>query len=144
MAKRDRVAELRDRLGRIADQDTRLIVAVNRFADFSTQELEGFLAMPEAAFPMHGFKSKREVRLAIMGNLPKKQWPAALQAAHERTGYFIRKEEAQAERGELTVVVLPSIAAGDTPMVVKRRDARGQIVEIEEAKLLPEQKDGDG
>lgn len=132
MAKRDRVAELRDRLGRIADQDTRLIVAVNKFADFSEEELKGFLAMPDEAFPMHGFAGKREVRLALMGNAPKKAWPAALQAAHERTGYFIRKEEQSRSPATLNIVVIPSISSTTgQPMIIKRRDKRGQLIEAE-------------
>lgn len=130
--KRDRVKDIRDRLTRIADQDTRVIAAIDRFADFSVEELGGFLKMPDESFPMHGFKSKREVRLALMGNMPKKDWPAAAQAAHERVGYVIRKEDKAPSGAQHGLIGIPVWLIGDAAppadkMLVMRRNSRGEL-----------------
>lgn len=141
--KRDRVQEIRDRLAVIADQDTRIIRAANRFADFSVAELEGLLQMPADKFPMHGFRSKKEVRIALYANVPKKAVPYGLLAAHERTGYFIRKEEPQRAAGMIGLVVLPAPLppAPDQAMIVRARDARGQLIDVEAAPALPPEGD---
>lgn len=96
------VDRLRRRLEKIAEDDTRVVNGMNRFAELPTQlEVEaGGEALDAIALLLKGtdeeiraagWKSKKELRLAYYGRQPKSKWPAAMQAAHERVGMRIRK-----------------------------------------------------
>jgi hypothetical protein len=50
-----------------------------------------------------GFKDKRELRLAMYGQLPKKDVPFSMMAAHDRMGMRIRRENKAPKGGSFTL-----------------------------------------
>lgn len=101
--------------------------AANRFADLPTKwedpldsQISLLLSLPEEEIIAQGWKSKRELRMAAYGRLPKKEWPASMQAAHERVGMRIRKQEEKGQRGtiNLNVINIPAPKPPDERRVV--------------------------
>jgi hypothetical protein len=153
--KRDRVQELKDRLALIATQDTKLVVETNRALirmaelGLSTPQVQAFLTEPpgEDYLPIevdgipsgvppgggfHGFASRRQASLAAFGSLSKKDWPAALQAGHERTNTLMKQQAPEATgSGVEQIIMMPMVmpeAFG--PVMNFRRLKSGGLKEI--------------
>ena len=155
---RDRVAEIKDRLAKIADLDTRMVVDVNRAVrrmaelGLTTKDVAMFLgAVPTDDYPemeidgipsggpqnqgFHGFESRAQASLAAFGGMSKKDWPAALQAGHERTNTLLKNQAPEAQGSTVEqiimmpmVMVQEAIAAG--PVVNFRRLKSGKLKEL--------------
>jgi hypothetical protein len=116
-------------------KDLGIVQAMNRFAELPTEwedpenaHLKLMLTLPEAEIVAAGWKSRKELRMAAYGRMAKKNWPAAMQAAHERVGMRLRKQSADDNRTvfNLNMVTIPA----------PRRDpdARVVVVDVEESK----------
>lgn len=96
------VDRLRRRLDKIAKDDTDVVQGMNRFSEIPTsmekeqraQMVALLAAGTEEQLLAAGWRSRRALRLAIYGTMPKKDWPGAMQAAHERVQARIRKQAA--------------------------------------------------
>lgn len=140
----DRVASLQDRIRRILDQDTRLVVAVNaairRMAELGmTAEAvrtllaenpsEGKIVAGDREF--HGFASREQAGYAALAGLSKKEWPAGLQAVHERVTALIRSQEPErAGDGEAQIVMMPVLVIEQPEVKRFKRLRSGKIKEI--------------
>lgn len=111
------VDKLRRRYEKLQTRDLDTVSALARFSDLDTKledptqaKLQLLLMGPDEAVVAAGWKSKRELRLAYYGTLPKKDWPAAAQAAHERVGMRLRKQTKVANKYQfnLQMVSIPS------------------------------------
>lgn len=129
------VEKLERAYDKLQRRDLAVSDAANRFADLpSAWEdpgdaiLKTLLMLPEEDVVAAGWRSKRELRMAAYGRLPKKQWPASMQAAHERVGMRIRKQEEKAQRNvfNLNVVNIPAARRPDERNIV--------IVDVKEEK----------
>jgi hypothetical protein len=88
-AKASPVDRLRDAIFGFISKDIDVMSDVAGLSEMDTKDMAALLALPASAFPYktdegYVFRSKKHVRLALAGTLPKKEWPAGLQAAHER------------------------------------------------------------
>lgn len=140
----DRVQALQDRIRRILDQDTRLIVAINaairRLAELgmSAEDVrallkanpsEGQIVAGDRSF--HGFASREQAGYAALAGLPKKEWPAGLQAVHERVTALIRSQEPErAGDGEAQIVMMPVLVVEQAEPKRFKRLRSGKIKEI--------------
>lgn len=140
----DRVASLQDRIRRILDQDTRLVVAVNaairRMAELGmTAEAvrtllaenpsEGKIVAGDRDF--FGFASREQAGYAALAGLSKKEWPAGLQAVHERVTALIRSQEPErAGDGEAQIVMMPVLVIEQPEVKRFKRLRSGKIKEI--------------
>lgn len=120
----DRLAEGYQKL---QQKDLAVVRAMNRFADLPTRfedperaQLMLLLQLPEEELKKQGWNSKRELRMAAYGTLPRSQWPASMQAAHERVGMRLRKQSAQAKKNvfNLQVINIPAAQPADESKVV--------------------------
>jgi hypothetical protein len=151
--KRDRIADLQEGMQRIAASD-QAIVRVTRKASIGPDALDALLALPREMFPMTDqdgiyWKNQREVRIARWSLLPKKDRPAFLQDAHERTGLWTKmalaKDEKKGKRLNVNVyntqvIQIPAPSAAAIPeQQVKRmaRDERGQLKAIDVEVVKP-------
>jgi hypothetical protein len=152
---KDRVQEIKDRLAQIASQDTKLVVetnrAVRRMAELglTTADVRMFLgAVPTDDYPameidgipsggphnhgFHGFESRQQASLAAWAGMSKKDWPAALQAGHERTNTLLKNQAPEAQGGGLDqIIMIPMMTVVDEgPMVKFRRLKSGKLKEL--------------
>jgi hypothetical protein len=116
---KDPVDLLRQKYERLQEKDLHIARTMDRFAELPSfveevarQELikllnDGSDAEIEAKY---GFKSKRELRIAMYGTLPKKDWPAAMQSAHERVLARTRKQVKDPARNvfNLNIISIPA------------------------------------
>ena len=121
------VEKLEKAYDKLQRRDLAVSDSANRFADLPTKwedpldsQIMLLLTLPEEELQAQGWKSKRELRMAAYGRLPKKEWPASMQAAHERVGMRIRKQEEKAQRNvfNLNVVQIPAARRPDERNVV--------------------------
>lgn len=115
--KKTAVDVLRDGFERLQRRDLKVVEGMNRFVDLPTKledpegkELARLAALDDVALKAEGW-TRRDLRLAMYARLPKSQWPAAMQAAHERVGMRIRKQSAQAKKTTFNVNVVNIPAA---------------------------------
>ena len=95
-----RLQELSDALAVIKAKDEEIVMGMNRFADvpsvFEPEQRQKYVELlntaPLALIRDVGFSTREELRLALLGSLPKSEAPVAMQSAHERTGMRIRKD----------------------------------------------------
>lgn len=113
--KTDPVELLRARYEKLQEKDLSIVRTMDRFAELPSfveetarAELIELLATgsDEAIRQKYGFKDKKELRVALYGTLPKKDWPAAMQAAHERVLARQRKQTADKRQNVLNVNVI--------------------------------------
>jgi hypothetical protein len=144
LPKRDRLAELAEGMQRIAAAD-QLTVRASRKASVDPAALSRLLDDPDAEFPAAvegvSFASRREVRIALWNQLPKKDRPAFLQDAHERAAMWTKmslaRDEKKVKRINVTInnnmIQIPAPAAALPASDVKRmtRDERGQLRAID-------------
>lgn len=123
-----RIAGLKRRVEMIAENDARIVAAMNRARDVaSTWEPEDReKAIAALAYPTvekvreMGFRDKRELRVALYGQLPKKEIPFFMMAAHDRVGMRIRRDN-KAPSGNtfnLNMVTIPAPKPPDDARVV--------------------------
>ncbi len=140
----ERVVALQDRIRRILDQDTRLVVAINnairRMAELGmsagdvrmlliNNPSEGKIVAGDKTF--HGFASREQAGYAALAGLPKKEWPAGLQAVHERVTALIRSQEPErVGDGESAIVVMPVVVLEQPEVKRFKRLRSGKIKEI--------------
>jgi len=92
---------LKDRYEKAQEKDLTIVAAMNRFSEVPTEaeaeERKKLIDLLVAGTPDElkaaGWRSRKELRMAIYGTMPKKEWPAAMQAAHERVGMRIRRQD---------------------------------------------------
>jgi hypothetical protein len=132
---KDVVDILRERYQKLQDKDLSLTAAVNRFAELPNrledpegEKLAALLQLDDAGLKAAGWKSRKELRLAIYGTMPKRLWPAAAQAAHERVGMRLRKAAANKAKTNfyLNMITIPAPKRDPQTKVV--------IVDVEEKK----------
>lgn len=141
---RDRVQLIKDRLARIADEDTKLVLAVRKFASLSNDDAKMVLALPPERFPVtvgrSTFGSIEEVRLALHGQRAKKDWPAALQAAHERVMVLMKNAEQDSSIGTLGLLLIsvpPTQAIPGQAVKRFRRLRGGKLKELTASDTKP-------
>lgn len=116
---KDPVELLRAKYEKLQDKDIQIVRAMDRFAELPSfveevarKELTDLLANGTDAEieAKYGFKSKRELRIALYGTLPNKEWPAAMRAAHERVMARERKAGVNKPRNtfNLNVINMPA------------------------------------
>lgn len=124
LAKKGPVELLRARYEKLQRDDLEITRLMDRFAELPSgaeeaarQELFDMLANGTDADVQakYGFKTKRELRIAMYGTLPKKDWPASMQSAHERVMARIRKQTGEKRRGTVNVNII-NIPAPQKPM----------------------------
>lgn len=132
---KDAIDKLRERYERLQTKDLNVADAMNRFAELPTaaedpddMKVLMLLAMSEEELKARGWKSKKELRMAAYARLPKRLWPASMQAAHERVGMRLRK---QASASSKTVFNLAMISI---PAPRRDPDARVVVVDVKEEK----------
>lgn len=130
--KKDPVDWLARRYEKVQKRDLDIVDGMNRFADIPTPAeqlpraaVESLLAYgSDAQIKEAGWKNRQELRAAFYGTLPRSQWPAAMQAAHERVGMRLRKQDKGASRQTFNLNVI-TIPAPQRP----REDERVVIIE---------------
>jgi hypothetical protein len=92
---------LRAKYEKAQKRDLEIVQGMNRFAELPSlledpdmATIDGLLRLPDVELAQKGW-TRRELRLALYGRLPKAKWPAAMQAAHERVGMRLRKQGVQ-------------------------------------------------
>lgn len=129
------VEKLERAYDKLQRRDLAVSDAANRFADLPSYledpddaTVKLLLALPEEEIQKQGWKSKRELRMAAYGRMPKKLWPASMQAAHERVGMRLRKQEERDRKNvfNLNVVNIPATRRPDERNVV--------VVDVKETK----------
>lgn len=119
MSKSEAIDKLRERYDKLQKRDLDVVASMNRFAELPSFVEEAArkqlidvlnVGTDEEIRTLYGFKGKRELRMALYGTLPKKDWPAAMQAAHERVLARQRKQNANQTRQvfNLNVVTIPA------------------------------------
>lgn len=111
-----RMDKLRERYHRIEQRDIDIVAGMNRFSELPSiledreQVYAALKAVDDEPAKQLGFKNKRELRMALYGCLPKKDWPAAMQAAHERIGMRLRRQDSKQGRTvfNLNMVTIPA------------------------------------
>lgn len=113
-----RIAGLKRRVEMIAENDARIVAGMNRARDVASmwEPADRERAMEALQHPTvekvreMGFQDKRELRLALYGQLPKKEVPFFIMAAHDRVGMRIRRDN-KAPSGSsftLNMVTIPA------------------------------------
>lgn len=123
---------LQKRYENVQKRDLDIVDGMNRFAEIPTvaeQAPRAHLEMllqygTDAQLKAAGWKNRQELRAAFYGTLPRSQWPAAMQAAHERVGMRLRKQDKSANRQTFNLNVI-TIPAPQAP----RADERVVIIE---------------
>lgn len=101
IGKRETPADkLQARYEKLQDRDLDVVAAMNRFAELPTDQEEEerdkmrqlLVSGTPEQLKAAGWKSKKHLRVAIYATMPKKDWPAAMQAAHERVMARVRKQ----------------------------------------------------
>lgn len=124
LVKKDPVELLRARYEKLQRDDLEITRLMDRFAELPSgaeetarKELFDMLATgtDEQVQAKYGFKTKRELRIAMYGTLPKKDWPASMQSAHERVMARIRKQTGEKRKGTVNVNII-NIPAPQKPM----------------------------
>jgi hypothetical protein len=108
-----RRADLKRRIDLIEQNDFKLVHGMNRFSELASKwepgEQERLVNLlqngTKEELQAAGWKTRKDLRLAIYGTLPRSQIPYALQAAHERVGMRIRKEGASKRGGGPTILL---------------------------------------
>ncbi len=107
------VEKLERAYDKLQRRDLAVSDAANRFADLPSAwedpddaTVKLLLSLPEEEIRKQGWKSKRELRMAAYGRLPKKEWPASMQAAHERVGMRLRKQEEKGQKNTINLAVI--------------------------------------
>lgn len=118
VAKSSPVDLLQRRYEKVQLRDLDIVDGMNRFAEIPTPaeqlpraNLESLLAAgSDAQIKAAGWRNRQQLRAAFYGTLPRSQWPAAMQAAHERVGMRLRKQEKNANRQtfNLNVINIPA------------------------------------
>lgn len=114
-----------DRLARryekVQLRDLDIVDGMNRYADIPTpaepeerQKVLELLNASDAEIKRAGWKNRKELRAAIYGTLPRSKWPAAMQAAHERVGMRLRKQDRKASQNKFNVNII-NIPAAQPP-----------------------------
>jgi hypothetical protein len=117
--KSDPVELLRKRYEKLQKTDLEITHLMDRFAELPSfveetarAELIQLLANGTDAEiqEKYGFRTKRELRVAMYGTLPKKDWPASMQSAHERVMARIRKQtgEKRSNTFNLNIINMPA------------------------------------
>ena len=127
---------LQRRYEKVQQRDLDIVDGMNRFADIPTpaEELpranvEALLAYgSDAQIKAAGWKNRQQLRAAFYGTLPRSKWPAAMQAAHERVGMRLRKQEKGANRQtfNLNVINIPAARAASPDEKVVIIEAKPQ------------------
>lgn len=129
------VEKLERAYDKLQRRDLAVSDAANRFADLPTyiedphdEYVAELLKADDAVILAAGWKSRRELRMAAYGRMPKKLWPASMQAAHERVGMRLRKQEERDRKNvfNLNVVNIPATRRPDERNVV--------VVDVKETK----------
>ena len=119
---------LREGFERLQKKDLKVVEAMNRFADLPTRHedpdgkvVAALFAMTDEELVAAGWKSRRELRMAVYAKLPKSQWPASMQAAHERVGMRIRKQADKSANPtfNLNVINIPAPRAADPSKIIE-------------------------
>lgn len=127
---KDAVDRLRERYERLQSRDLNIVDAMNRFAELPTHIEDKDDAMvtlllsgSEDDVRKAGWKSKKELRMAAYARLPKRLWPASMQAAHERVGMRLRKQATATSKTvfNLNMVTIPA----------PKRDPNARVVVID-------------
>lgn len=100
IAAEERAAALKRRVQMISENDARVAAGIARFRDLPSfwepEEREKVLKVLQSGTMDEvralGFKERREMRLALYGQMPKKDVPYAIVAAQERMSDRIRRE----------------------------------------------------
>jgi hypothetical protein len=126
----DAVERLKAAYEKLQKRDLVIVEAMNRFSelpmhseDATDAQLQLLLAGSEADVQAAGWKDKRQLRMAAYGRLPKRLWPASMQAAHERVGMRLRKQSNASAKTvfNLNMITIPA----------PRQDPERKIVVIE-------------
>lgn len=120
------------RYEKVQRRDLDIVDGMNRFAEIPTEleelpreQMKLLLAAgTDAQIKGAGWRSRQQLRAAFYGTLPRSKWPAAMQAAHERVGMRLRKQEKNIQRQTFNLNVI-SIPAPQRP------DADQKIVIVE-------------
>lgn len=109
---------LQKRYDKVMHRDLDIVDGMNRFAEIPTEleeipreQMKLLLAAgTDAQIKAAGWRNRRELRAAFYGTLPRSKWPAAMQAAHERVGMRLRKQEKGSQRQtfNLNVITIPA------------------------------------
>jgi hypothetical protein len=131
----DAVERLKAAYEKLQKRDLAIVEGMNRFnelpmhsEDATDAQLMLLLAGSEADVQAAGWKDKRQLRMAAYGRLPKRLWPASMQAAHERVGMRLRKQSAAAARNTFNLNVI------NIPAPVKDHNAKVVIIDVKEEK----------
>lgn len=127
----DAVDVLRQKYESLQKRDLEVVRGMNRFADLPTRledpdgaQLTALLLLPDVELAARGW-SRRELRMAAWGQLPKAKWPASMQAAHERVGMRLRRQNVQPSKMQfnLNMLTIPAPKpARETEIVVLPED----------------------
>ena len=105
---------LRQKYEALQKKDLEIVRAMDRFAELpigaeDPEAIARLLAMTDLELADHGW-TRRELRMAIYATLPRARWPAAMQAAHERVGMRIRRQDRQPSKMQfnLNMVNIPA------------------------------------
>jgi hypothetical protein len=148
----DRLARVRDLITRIALADANIAYAADKGLGFEPKELDELLALGEMrvivtdagaqqvpTFPLHYngvvFRNRRELRVARHALNNKKEWPAGMQAAHERIAFFMREQLDQKKKLGAPVIRKAYITIQASEPVAQnvlrmRRNAQGELREV--------------
>lgn len=126
---------LQKRYDRVQQRDLEIVEGMNRFAEIPTEaeaapraSLEALLiAGTEEQIKAAGWRNRAQLRAAFYGTLPRSRWPAAMQAAHERVGMRLRKQDRGASRQTFNLNII-SIPAPQRPT------ADEKVIEVEISK----------
>lgn len=136
LASDEKVAGAKRRIQMIAEHDEKVVAAVGRFRDLPmpweeehAKVLEALATNNMLAIAQLGFKSRRELRLALYGQKPKKDVPYGVIAANERVQARSRLEAKRAPSGKILVqmVNIPAprpITEADAVVVVRKEPSR--------------------
>jgi hypothetical protein len=127
-AKSDSVELLRKKYENLQGRDLDVVRTMNRFAELPSgaeaarQDIVDALNHPDDSKCLAlGFKTKRELRIALYGTLPKKDWPASMQSAHERVMARIRKQgqEKRTNTFNLNIIQMPApVRPGENDRII--------------------------
>jgi hypothetical protein len=132
--KESRVDLLQKRYDKLQLRDLDIVDGMNRFAEIPTpaepeehKKMLELLASSDATIERAGWKNRRQLRAAFYGTLPRSKWPAAMQAAHERVGMRLRRQDKSANRQtfNLNVINIPAPqrpAATEKVVIVEVKD----------------------
>lgn len=120
---------LQRRYEKVQLRDLDIVDGMNRFAEIPTiaepearEQMVALLTKTDAEIKAAGWKNRRELRAAFYGTLPRSKWPAAMQAAHERVGMRLRKQDKSANRQTFNLNVInipaPRAATEDEKVVI--------------------------